>query len=289
MRLAVEEVAVRRKRKLEDRHDEALRVRVVVAARVAEERTERRRVHRAVDLVLAGEELGERHDAARRVTRGRIDREDRVDGLDHQAVAFAEALVGRCVARLVAVVGGPLILERHSRECGRAGIRARDRRRLTRHDAGRSRLALRARDVAVDFLAGFRPQLVLRERGVSRIGDHPDDPDNEERGSDRDQRFADWLHSVPSLVSQMKCLDLRTGPSRYAAVPEFRFGLAGHRSTSVGGSSSTSAGGSSLREPVRSDLRRRFRACISLLARRRIGCRSSPAPAVAEPTLAPRK
>ena len=227
--LPFEEVAARVERQLEDRHDEALGVRVVIAARIGEKRTERRRVHRAVDLVLAGEELRERHHAARRVARGRVDREDGVDGLDHQAVAFAEALIGRCVARLVSVVSGPLILERDARECGRAGIRAGDRRRLTRHDAGRSRLALRARDVAVDLLAGFRPQFGLTDRGASRIGSGSEDTDDQQRGGDHDHRLADWLHSVPSLVLQMKCANLRAADPGYASVLDFRLGLAGLR------------------------------------------------------------
>ena len=73
------------------------------------------------------------------------------------AVADAQTLVRRRVAGLVAVVDRALVLERQAGEPRRAGVRAGDRGRLARHDPGCIRLALRARDVAVDLLARFRP------------------------------------------------------------------------------------------------------------------------------------
>jgi hypothetical protein len=85
-------------------------------------------------------------------SRGRVDREGRVDGLDHPAIPDAEALVRWNVAGLVAVVGVAVILERDAREAESPGIRGRDRRRLPGDDPGRVRLARRVRNIAVDLL-----------------------------------------------------------------------------------------------------------------------------------------
>ena len=201
VRAAVEELAVRRERELENRHHEPLRGRVVVALRVGQERPERGRIDASVDLVLAGVEHRQRGRPARPVSRSRVDRERGVDRLDHQAAARAEALVGRRVARLVAVVGIPVVLERDAGEPERAGVRCRHRRRVSGDYSRRIRMAGRVRNVTVGLLARLRPNLVLPERrgGALRHRGDADDAEDGHCNQDRDRasRSSRRRHSSP--------------------------------------------------------------------------------------------
>src|SRR3954468_15781992 len=93
---------------LEDRHVPPQRPRIEVALRVADERPERGRRRRAIDLMATGEE--ERHVrlyVALRPAAGRVQLEHGVHALEHLRSVRAKSLVWRRHRLLVPVVGEP--------------------------------------------------------------------------------------------------------------------------------------------------------------------------------------